>query len=157
LQDLIQRMRRFASDLLSAKGVTFEFNAPTFAPEIPLGTNARREVYLIFKESLNNIVKHSGATNVDISFSTSPHHLTLNIKDNGSGFAVESIAPSLFADERGGNGIFSMRKRAGEMNGECSITSAVGKGTVVNLRLPLERMSEPTQMDGDRHIPGGID
>jgi signal transduction histidine kinase len=156
LQDLIQRMRRFASDLLSTKGVTFDFNVPTFAPEIPLGTNARREVFLIFKESLNNIVKHSGATNVDISFSISPSHLTLNIKDNGSGFAVENIAPSLFANDRGGNGIFSMRKRAGEMNGECSITSAVGKGTVVHLQLPLERMSEPTQMDGDRPIPGGI-
>src|SRR6185503_14103859 len=81
LQDLIQRMRRFASDLFSAKGIAFTFDAPALAPEIPLGANPRREVFLIFKESLTNIVKHSEATQVSISLSFSKEFLTLKITD----------------------------------------------------------------------------
>jgi signal transduction histidine kinase len=139
LRDLTQRMLRFASDDLSAKGISFEFDAPAHESDIPLGANLRREVFLIFKESLNNIVKHSNATQVEIAFSFSDSHLTLNIADNGSGFAVEKITPSLFADERGGNGLFSMQRRAKEMGGLFNIRSEIGTGTTVTLSLPLER------------------
>src|SRR4029078_4858428 len=118
LQDLIQRMRRFASDLLSAKGVQLEFNAPTYVLEIPLGANARREVFLIFKESLTNIAKHSRATRVRIDFDMSPDDLKLSITDNGQGFDVGTRGPALAAREKGGHGIFSMKKRAAELNGK---------------------------------------
>jgi signal transduction histidine kinase/ligand-binding sensor domain-containing protein len=141
LQDLIQRMRRFASDILSARGISLAFDAPTFAPEIPLGANARREVFLIFKESLTNIVKHSGATQVRIEFKVSADSLTLKITDNGQGFEPGKLSSALFADQKGGHGINSMKKRAAEMNGEFDLGSAAGQGTVITFRLPL--MSEP--------------
>ncbi len=137
LRDLTQRMRRFASDVLSARGIAFDFDAPASDSDIPLGANLRREVFLIFKESLNNIVKHSNATRADIELNFSDHHLTLKIADNGNGFESEKSAPALFANERGGNGIFSMKRRAKEMNGELEITSEVGKGALIVLRLPL--------------------
>jgi len=121
LQDLIQRMRRFASDLLSAKGVHFDFNAPTYVLEIPLGANARREVFLIFKESLTNIAKHAGATLVKIDFDISQDDLRLSISDNGHGFDLERSGPALAAWEKGGHGIFSMKKRAAELNGTLDI------------------------------------
>lgn len=145
LRDLTQRMRRFASDLLSAKGIAFEFNAPTTDSDIPLGANLRREVFLIFKESLNNIVKHSSATRANIELNFSDEHLTLKIADNGNGFESEKNTRALFANDRGGNGIFSMERRAREINGTLEITSAVGKGAVVTLRLP---MSEPPAAAG---------
>jgi len=138
LQDLIQRMRRFASDLLSAKGVAFMFEAPPLAPEIPLGANPRREVFLIFKESLTNIVKHSEATQVNISLNFSKEFLSLKIEDNGKGFEVDRLSAALFAAEKGGNGVIGMRKRAAEMNGKFEIKSVPGKGTVVEFELPLE-------------------
>jgi signal transduction histidine kinase len=138
LRDLTQRMRRFASDVLPAKGIAFGFDAPPTESDLPLGTNLRREVFLIFKESLNNIVKHSNATRADIELNFSVEHLTLKIADNGSGFESEKNTRALFANDRGGNGIFSMKRRAREMNGELEITSEVGKGAVVVLRLPLE-------------------
>jgi signal transduction histidine kinase/ligand-binding sensor domain-containing protein len=145
LQDLIQRMRRFASDLLPAKGINLEFRVPTYAPEIPLGANARREVFLIFKESLTNVVKHAGASRVKIEFDFSRSYLTLRITDNGRGFDLEGLGPALLARERGGHGIFSMKKRAAEMNGRFDIKSEVGHGTVIDFQLPL---SEPVKAGG---------
>ena len=141
LQDLIQRMRRFASDLLPAKGVAFDFEAPALAPEIPLGANPRREVFLIFKESLTNIVKHSEATQVKIALSFSREVLTLKIEDNGKGFQTDKLSASLFAEEKGGTGVISMRKRAAEMQGKFAIKSAPDEGTVVEFELPLESVS----------------
>jgi signal transduction histidine kinase len=138
LQDLIQRMRRFASDLLPAKGIHFDFNVPEFAPEIPLGANARREVFLIFKESLTNAVKHSQATQVTIEFDFSDQFLTLTIRDNGHGFTPLPDGAAIFSDRKGGHGIFSMKKRAAEMNAGFDIVSGDGNGTLVTFKLPLD-------------------
>jgi signal transduction histidine kinase len=138
LQDLIQRMRRFASDVLSAKGISFEFEAPTLEYEIPLGANPRREVFLIFKESLTNIVKHSGATQVTIDLELIDDRLTLRIVDNGCGFDAAHIGPSLYTREKGGHGLLSMKKRAAEMNGKFDVNSGNGEGTLIEFQLPLE-------------------
>jgi len=137
LQDLIQRMRRFASDVLPAKGIQFEFHAPSLAPEIPIGANARRDVFLIFKESLANIVKHSGAGRVRIAFEFSDTHLALTIHDDGKGFEAAAL-PYGSAGGAGGHGIYSMRKRAAEMNGRFDIASDIGQGTTMTFRLPLQ-------------------
>ncbi|HSQ22976.1 MAG TPA: ATP-binding protein, partial [Pyrinomonadaceae bacterium] len=154
LQDLIQRMRRFASDLLSAKGVQFDFNAPTHVLEIPLGANARREVFLIFKESLTNIAKHADATRVKIDFDVSEDDLRLSITDNGHGFDLAHRGAALAGREKGGHGIFSMKKRAAELNGSLDIRSEVGQGTTIAVRLPLDVAARyarvaTTQMGGD--------
>ena len=159
LQDLIQRMRRFASDLLSAKGVHFDFNAPTYVLELPLGANARREVFLIFKESLTNIAKHADATLVKIDFDISQDDLRLSISDNGHGFDLERSGPALSAREKGGHGIFSMKKRAAELNGRLDIKSAVGEGTTIAVQLPLDAAARharvaTTQMGGDNGTSG---
>ena len=146
LQDLIQRMRRFASDLLSAKGVQFDFNSPSYVLEIPLGANARREVFLIFKESLTNIAKHAEATRVKIDFDISQDDLKLSITDNGHGFDLERGGPTLAAREKGGHGIFSMKKRAAELNGRLDINSQVGKGTTITVQLPLDAAARHAQV-----------
>ena len=132
LSDLTQRMRRFASDVLSPRGISFKFNAPNFDEEIVVKTNLRREVYLIFKESINNIVKHSGAKNVIIELQISDTDLILKISDDGKGFIYGASG-----ENESGNGISSMKKRAAEMNGEIEIVSE--QGVKIILRLPLER------------------
>jgi signal transduction histidine kinase/ligand-binding sensor domain-containing protein len=148
LSDLIQRMRRFASDVLSAKGITLQFYAPNLDKEVIINTNVRREVFLIFKESINNVVKHSGAKQVRIELAVSGENLTLEISDDGDGFEPEPttgrLKPNLFSskDETGGNGILSMQKRAAEMNGKIEIISGRGKGTSVLLNLPLEQTAQ---------------
>lgn len=143
LHDLTLRMRRFASDVLVAREIDFEFEDPEENEDISLSSNLRREVFLIFKESINNIVKHSRATEVEIEFTIADKYLTLVIKDNGRGFNAQNLfahsSENLFADYRGGNGLSSMRKRASEMGGEFEIYSAHEKGTRIKLHLPLEQ------------------
>jgi ligand-binding sensor domain-containing protein/signal transduction histidine kinase len=139
LSDLLQRMRRFASDIFTARGIALRFNAPDGASDIELGANVRREVFLIFKESVNNVVKHSGCTRAEVAFRVEVDWLTLTVSDNGKGFDtklagggdVQSVSSA-----KGGNGLFSMRKRAQEMNGRFEIISREGEGTTATLRVP---------------------
>jgi two-component system sensor histidine kinase DegS len=100
----------------------------------------RREVFLIFKESANNIAKHSNAKNVEIDLEISDKALKLQIKDDDKGFSPENKASdklifdeSRFTDgiELGGNGILNMRRHAQETNGKISITSEIGKGAII--------------------------
>ncbi len=140
LVDLLQRMRRFASDVLSARNIKFGFHAPHSETEISLGANIRREVFLIFKESINNIVKHSGATRAEIEFELSADWLVLKISDDGTGFLVDAVAANANLDlarGKGGNGLTSMKKRASEIGGEYRIESEIGKGATIILRVPL--------------------
>jgi len=151
LQDLTQRMRRFAANVLSAKEIDFEFLAPDSTREISLGANIRREVFLIFKETVNNIVKHSEATTAEIVFSLENNFLTVNFKDNGKGFD-QTVKESENGHHdwqkfRGGNGLLNMRKRAEDLGGKYEISSEIGKGTTVILQIPLD-LSESSAVAG---------
>ena len=144
LSDLTQRMRRFASDVLAAKGIAFQFHEPGASNEIIVNTNLRREVFLIFKESVNNVVKHSGAKQVKIELDISEVNLTLKISDDGRGFLDNrQSAAEIQSNNSGGNGVLSIKRRAREMNGSLDIISGVGKGTTIILNLPLGQNSMP--------------
>ncbi|MGH9942030.1 MAG: sensor histidine kinase, partial [Pyrinomonadaceae bacterium] len=137
LSDLTLRMRRLASDLLTARQIAFSFRAPGVDEDVPLGANVRREVFLIFKESLNNLVKHSDCTQAAIEFQIGGEWLTLTLGDDGRGFdPVLASATESRSRSRGGNGLASMRRRAQEMGGELEIISGRGAGTTVKLRIP---------------------
>jgi PAS domain S-box-containing protein len=152
LHDLTLRMRRFAADVLSAKDIEFEFHEPSEPSDYSLHSNLRREVFLIFKEAINNIVKHSNATEVKVTFDIDSSELLQTIHDNGDGFDVgrrsESQDASLYSGYKGGNGLSSMRRRASEARGELEIISTVGSGTILRLRMPVA-----IQLDGDLNSP----
>lgn len=82
---LAQRMRRLASDLLSARGLEVRFEISD-ASHSRLGADVRREVFLIFKEALHNITPHAQAARVDIVLSIAQHCLELIVQDDGCGF-----------------------------------------------------------------------
>ena len=140
LSDLVQRMRRFASDILAPIDIIAKFDLPEDSSAIVVDSNIRREVFLVFKEAINNIAKHSKATRVDVRLNINERMIELDVKDNGSGF--DNVAPSFedtfHSEGYSGNGIPSMRKRAVEMGGYLEIDSAKGKGTTVRLRMPRE-------------------
>jgi len=56
---LTRRMRQYAEEILERRDIGLEFNAPVVEPDLKLGANVRRDLYLIFKECVNNIVRHS--------------------------------------------------------------------------------------------------
>ncbi len=138
LSDLLHRMRRFASDVFTARHIAFQFRAPDSEHDIELGANVRREVFLIFKESVNNVVKHSGCTRAEIEFQIEGDWLVLKVCDNGKGFdskAALDYSAAVITSARGGNGVPSMRKRAEEMGGQFQIVSGIGEGTTATLRV----------------------
>jgi signal transduction histidine kinase/ligand-binding sensor domain-containing protein len=127
--DLSYRMRRLASDVFTAHGIEFVFAVPNRGRDIRLGPEMRRELYLIFKEAVNNVVRHSHCTAVKISFVISDRSLELSVQDNGEGFDPQA------ANE--GNGLVNMRLRAKKLGGMFSLSSSNSDGTAVNLKAPL--------------------
>jgi ligand-binding sensor domain-containing protein/signal transduction histidine kinase len=127
LSDLTQRMRRFSSDVFTARHIAFEFQTADAARDIELGADVRRQVFLIFKESVNNIVRHSSCTQAAITFAASSEHISLRISDNGTGFDT--------AGQWDGHGLSSMRKRTQELGGTLQIVSKADQGTLVTLQV----------------------
>lgn len=157
LSDLVHRMRRFASDVFTARGLRFTFDAPDAAHDTRLGASVRREVFLIFKESVNNVLKHASATSVAIKFRLEGGRLELVISDDGRGFEpVDSVLLSGEyepTDGTGGNGLYSMRRRAAEMGGSFEALSKPGEGTTVTLSLPVGTAA-PSDNGGTPHPNG---
>jgi len=138
LSDLTQRMRRFASDVLSSKDIAIQFRVPDESDKITIKASLRRELFLIFKESVNNIAKHSGATRVEIDLKASAVELELTISDNGKGFVDGEEDGG-----DGGNGLPSMKTRAEAVNGSLQIITAPNAGTRICVLLPLEQTVSP--------------
>ncbi len=137
LRDLVQRMRRFAADVLTAKKIKFEFVAPAIESKLGLGANLRREIFAIYKESINNIIKHSEATVAEVSLEIFGDRLHLKISDNGRGFDREKFLHDSYIPGMGGNGLHNIERRGRELGGKCAIISSPGDGTTVLLELPL--------------------
>jgi signal transduction histidine kinase len=105
-----------------------------------LGANLRREVFLIFKESVNNVVKHSECSEVVFGLAVNEEKLTFSISDNGSGIDPQIINADtgyLAARLRGGNGLSNMRRRAREMGGQFEVLSSKGQGTTISVKFPF--------------------
>jgi PAS domain S-box-containing protein len=130
LSDLTQRMRRFAADSLTARNIRFQLALPESDADVALGANMRREVFLIFKESINNMVKHSGCSEAWIELSFAEGMLRLRLRDNGRGFDT--------ARESEGHGLVSMRDRAEGIGGTLELRSQPNGGTTISLQVPLD-------------------
>jgi len=129
LLDVIQRMRRFASEVCAGRQIEFEFHAPEREDGLKLGANVRRNLFLIFKEAVNNAARHSGCANVEIHFCVERSRIVLQVKDDGRGFDAD--APSE------GQGISSMKRRAQSLGGKLQLQSRCGAGTQMTLKAPL--------------------
>jgi ligand-binding sensor domain-containing protein/signal transduction histidine kinase len=134
MEDLVHRMRRFASDVLSPRDIRLVFQPPAEELDLQMGADLRRQIFLIFKEAVHNVVRHSGATEVTVDFQVEHGWLSLRVADNGGGFD--------FARDRDGHGLRSMRERAREIAGETGIHSGPG-GTTITLRVPVGRRAVP--------------
>ena len=129
-EDLVLRMKELASKMLINLNYTFTSSRSDerifdLLPDL----NKRRHVYLIFKEALNNIIKHSEANEASILLSTEDKKLMMIVADNGKGFNEEVIIR--------GEGLKNLRNRAAMVGAEILIESNGGKGTKIILEVPL--------------------
>jgi len=139
LSDLTYRMRRFAEDLLDAKDIDFTIRSTLDEKDTPLGADLRREIYLIFKECVNNLAKHSGCRNASLTFDTNGPWLIVAITDDGRGFKVEEPLTNGHGAGMGGHGLASMQRRAKALGGSLQINSEPGRGTTVTLKVLLKQ------------------
>lgn len=126
-EKVIARMRSFAHQLLKAKKVEYTFEADEKLNSIALPMQVRKNFYLVFKESVTNVVKYSEASRVAISLYEENKNIILRIRDNGKGIPVNP--------ETQGNGLLNMKRRAEEIDADLNIVSANGGGTGIELKL----------------------
>jgi signal transduction histidine kinase len=123
-------MRRYASELFEAKNINYSFNTPSeYSHNNLFDMRARQHIYLLFKECVNNLIKHSGATEAKITFDITARKFEMIIEDNGVGFDTSLPA--------NGNGLMNMKKRAADIHAQLDLKSSPGNGTYVALRLDI--------------------
>jgi two-component sensor histidine kinase len=130
LSNLVYRMRRFATDLLGSQNIGLQFRSAVADHDLRIGANMRRQIYLIFKEAIHNIARHSGASMVEVEFDRVEDSVVLRLSDNGKGFDPTS--------ENGGQGLPSMRKRAAALGTQVELQSAPGQGATLRMTVRLE-------------------
>lgn len=128
---LVSFCRRYASEYLSDFGIKLSFQSDLEKPNEFLSGEKRRNLFLVFKEAIHNIVKHADAKEVEIVFTTSNNNLKMFIKDNGLGFNQQSIVDV----KNVSNGLTNMRNRIDALGGVLKIESE--NGTVLDVRIPL--------------------
>lgn len=127
---LLGRMREFAYDFLEVTALCFEAKFPDSVPSIILSQELQRNVYLCFKESLNNVVKHSNATCLNVNVEIAQNSLQISILDDGKGFDMNEL-------NKGGNGLRNMKARIEKVGGIFEIKSTPGHGTMVLINVKL--------------------
>lgn len=129
LSNLTERMDSFARPLLQAKGIEFNFEPDVKMQSSSLEENTRQNLFLIYKEAINNICKYAQCKTCTVTLFTKSKQLFCTITDDGIGF--DTTLPS----ER--NGLLNMKQRVTQLKGKINISSAVGEGTSINIQLPL--------------------
>ncbi len=127
--DLAHRMRRFANDSLTARDIEFHLDAPGANHNVKINAEVRREVFLVFKEGINNIARHSGCRIAKASLRIERGQIILELKDDGRGFVAGQ------ADQ--GHGLESMRRRAEKLGGTIDLDSRAGEGMTLTLVAPI--------------------
>jgi signal transduction histidine kinase len=125
---LKQRMERFAYEIGGSKNITTTLQIDDLE-KIKLTMEQRKNIWLIFKEAVNNAVKYSGTDKMEISSTTEGKELLLLVKDFGNGFDTRLI--------KKGNGLDNMRHRAEDLKANLRVDSVAGEGTMISLRLPI--------------------
>ncbi len=106
-------------------------------PHLAMSAEVRHNLFVAFEESLSNVLKHSGASQVRIELGVGEGRLYMNVSDNGRGFEnpPDQARPADAGPE--GNGLVNMRQRLRDVGGQCTIRSRVGQGTTVSLSVSL--------------------
>ncbi len=122
LYDLIVRLKDSYNDLLSEKGIKFKINNLDKIKDIKLNIEFKQNLFLIFKEAINNSIKHSKCTQIFLDIDYYDNFITIKLHDNGIGF-TENV--------KRGNGLINMRERAKAIGGNLEIISSANTGTLI--------------------------
>lgn len=128
MNQVITRMREFATEIFESKGIEYRFIVKT-SEGLSLPSDQRKNLFLIFKETVNNAAKYSQASLVEIDLYQTDQRLVMRVKDNGRGFDEKT--------GQKGNGLRNLRERAKELNADLTLKSVLDQGTEVKVQLPI--------------------
>jgi signal transduction histidine kinase/ligand-binding sensor domain-containing protein len=121
---------KYAQEFFALANLRCRVDAPSQLPAVPIAPDVRHNVFLAFKESVNNVIKHAQATEARVNLRLAGQQFVLEVQDNGKGFSS--------ADEKQDrNGLRNMRKRMADIGGSFDIGPAPEKGTLVHLSVPI--------------------
>lgn len=134
IQSVVDRVCSFAADTLGTKNVHWTVSSPPELRHLHLTAEQKRNLYLVFKEAVNNAAKHANCRNASLKIDLERGQLIAEIRDDGTGFSSNGGPDS---HSRGGRGLANMRARAEEIGGKLEFASTETAGTKIILTLPL--------------------
>ncbi len=134
LEQLVARLREYCCDYLDGMQIDVALDFPHDVPALKMSREGQRNIFLTVKESVNNSIKHSGTTRMDIGLKITGNNLLISVTDNGRGFNVSNTRGN-------GNGLRNMKQRIETTGGSYTITSAIGTGTTTAISVPLSRLA----------------
>ena len=129
LQKLLARLEEYATDMAAIKNIQVKINVPEKIADIDLPVESRRNIYLFCKEAINNAVKYSNASLLELIIKETEGKLEFSVKDNGKGFDAVMV--------RRGNGLENMQKRADEIGARLVLQSKENEGASVSLQCKI--------------------
>jgi len=132
LDNLVSRIREYCADYLDVSNVTSSLSFPYNVPPVAIYGEVQRNVFSTVKEALNNAMKHSKATQINVTLKLDNNTVAITIADNGIGFVATNGT---------GNGLRNMKNRIELINGKFSITSVQNAGTTISIEIPFDKLS----------------
>jgi signal transduction histidine kinase len=141
LQSLADYLSGYTREYLSNSSMACRFKIPVTVPNATVDGQIRHEVLMVVKESLNNIVRHADATEVEFQMTVAGDALEICISDNGKGFDPSTDAS--------GHGLKNRSARLANIGGSCRVESHAGVGTTVHIRLPIPSVTAGRNMEAN--------
>ena len=130
LEKLLLRIKRFAAQLFEAKNIEYEIDISENIHSFKLPMEIRQHLYLMIKEAINNIIKHSQCTQAKICIKHLHDNLLIKIYDNGKGFNTSEISF--------GNGLINLKERASAIHANLAVQSQEITGTEIKIELKIK-------------------
>ena len=132
LEGLVNYICKYAQEYLALAGLRYRAEVPAQLPGINIPPEVRHNVFLAFKEAVNNVVKHAQASEVRVRLQLQPGNFALSIEDNGRGLGGLDASAA-----QARNGLRNMRKRMEDIGGQFEVGAAPERGTTVRLTVPV--------------------
>lgn len=129
IEKIVVKMKVFANEILEPKNINYQFESEESLKGIVLDVEKRKNLFLLFKEAINNAAKYSEATQIEIVLKKTENELFLTILDNGKGFIEQDV--------QRGNGLRNMKSRAKSLGAQFKLKTAPNQGTRIDLSFPI--------------------
>ena len=122
---------QWVNQLSSQAGLRCRLEVPSLPANVPISSHQRHNLTMAVKEALHNVIKHAHASEVRMKIILTETELNLFIQDDGRGFDLQTVVP--------GSGLGNLKHRLQDVGGDAEVNCAKGRGTLVHLRMPLDR------------------